>query len=225
VPRVITLNSASGAASSSAGGLSEADVENIVSKNSEFVVDRVFDYGADAPDTEIPIVPSLNNDTVMGYKIVMQNLSQGSYSKLALLFTDASGAIKSTAGGGALHYHQGTTVSKTNFTFSGGRMPLGNQANDLDVNAGHGLHSLEIYFNPPDAPNGGQNYFTYRYYVTPAQYNNSNMSHSYFATGYLGSDFQGLKIGSQSGNPFVPGYYGSSQIYVYKKLRLPATST
>lgn len=224
MPRVITLNTASGAATSSAGGLSESDVEKIISENSEFVVDRVFDYGTDAPPAETPIVPSLNNDTVMGYKIVMQNLSYAGSTKLQLLFTDAQGAIKSVSGNGAFAYHKGSTVSQTTFTFSGGRMNLGNQNNDL-TNAGHGLHSLEIYFNPPDAPNGGQNYFTGRYYTTPVAYNNPNLSHSYYFTCYLSSDFQGLKIGNQTGNAFTTGYYGSSQIYVYKKLRLPATST
>lgn len=221
--RVITLNSASGASASTSGGLSESDVENIISKNSEFVVDRVFDYGTNAPPAEIPIVPSLNNDTVMGYKIVMQNLSSSGTTKLQLLFTDAQGGIKDVSGNGAILYHQGGTATNTTLAFSGGRLSLGNQANDVTAGA-HGLHSLEIYFNPPDAPNNGQNYFTYRYYVTPVTYNNSNLAHSYYTTGYLSSDFQGLKIGN-AGNSFsVPGQ-GSSQLYVYKKLRLPATST
>lgn len=221
--RVITLNSASGASASTSGGLSESDVENIISKNSEFVVDRVFDYGTNAPPAEIPIVPSLNNDTVMAYKIVMHNLAYTSATKLQLLFTDAQGSIKAVSGNGAILYQQGPNVSNTTITFSGGRLNLGNQANDLSD--GHHLHSLEIYFNPPDAPNNGQNYFTYRYYVTPVTYNNSNLAHSYYTTGYLSSDFQGLKIGNATGNAFsVPGQ-GSSQLYVYKKLRLPATST
>lgn len=222
--RVITLNSASGASASTSGGLSESDVENIISKNSEFVVDRVFDYGTDAPPAEIPIVPSLNNDTVMAYKIVMQNLAYSSTTKLQLLFTDAQGSIKDVSGNGAILYQQGPSVSNTTITISGGRLNLGNQANDVTFN-GHQLHSLEIYFNPPDAPNGGQNYFTYRYYVTPVAYNNSSLAHSYFTTGYLSSDFQGLKIGNAAGAAFTVPQYGSSQLYVYKKLRLPATST
>lgn len=223
MPRVITLNSASGAAASSSGGLSESDVENIISKNSEFVVDRVFDYGTDAPPAEIPIVPSLNNDTVMGYKIVMQNLSSSGTTQLQLLFTDAQGSVKAVSGNAAIMYQQGANVSATTVSFSGGRMALGNQGNDVTAGA-HGLHSLEIYFNPPDAPNGGQNYFTGRYYTTPVQYNNPNINHSYYFTGYLSADFQGLKIGNV-GNSFSTGNYGSSQLYVYKKLRLPATST
>jgi hypothetical protein len=223
VPRVITLNSASGASASSSGGLNESDVENIISKNAEFVVDRVFDYGTDAPPAEIPIVPSLNNDTVMAYKIVMQNLAYPSATKLQLLFTDAQGSVKNVSGNAAILYQHGATASNTTLSFSNGRLNLGNQANDLSN--GHHLHSLEIYFNPPDAPNGGQNYFTYRYYVTPVAYNNSNLAHSYFTTGYLSSDFQGLKIGNATGNAFKVPNYGSSQLYVYKKLRLPATST
>jgi hypothetical protein len=223
VARVITLNSASGASASTSGGLSESDVENIISKNSEFVVDRVFDYGRNAPPAEIPIVPSLNNDKVMAYKIVMHNLAFSSATKLQLLFTDAQGSVKNVIGYGAILYHHSTTVSNTTLSFSGGRMNLGNQANDLSN--GHNMHSLEIYFNPPDAPNGGQNYFTYRYYVTPVTYNNSNLAHSYFTTGYLSTDFQGLKIGNETGNAFKVPDQGSSQLYVYKKLRLPATST
>ena len=223
--RAIRLNSAAGGINASAGSasLTSSDVKTLIAQNSEWVLDTQVGYSS-AQSYPLTIIPSADFDNVQAYRVIMKNWGASTAGYCYLNIQKGAASITGTSQWQYQIYRDSAApYTQANTTFTGGQLQLSQGQNDAIE--GSNWREMTIWINTLNAPNNGRRHFSVLHENgIPA------------ASGYQGyrkvadhhviaaENFDAFGIGftgSASSNPST--LYGDSNIYVYKKLRVPAS--
>jgi hypothetical protein len=223
--RSIRLNTTTGGpgASSGSAGLTSTDVKTIIEQNSEWVLDSQVGYSS-APSWPLPIIPSVDFDNVQAYRVVLKNFGGSSAGYCYLNIQSGSAAISGTSSWSYQMYRDSSApYTSANTSFSGGQLQL--SAGNNDSFEGSNWREITIWINKSTSPNNGSRVFNVRHengipnnggYQTYRKV----VDHHVIASAVFNSFGIGF-TGDAPSNPSA--LYGDSNIYVYKKLRAPAS--
>lgn len=223
--RTIRLNTTAGGPGSSSGsaGLTSADVKTIIEQNSEWVLDSQVGYSSNLV-YPLTVIPSVDFDNVQAYRVVLKNFGGSSAGYCYLNIQSGNSAISGTSTWSYQSYRDAQApYDSGNTGFSGGQLQL--SAGQSDSFEGSNWREITIWINKSDAPNNGSRVFSVRH--ENGIPNNGGyqgyrkvVEHHVIASAVFNSFGIGF-TGNAPSNPST--LYGDSNIYVYKKLRAPAS--
>lgn len=224
--RAIRLNSSAGgiAASSSASGLSSSEVKTLIAQNSEWVLDYQTSYTSAAPTYPLSIISSVDFDNVQAYRVILRNFgtAQAGYLKM-LIWKNGSTPVTGTNQWSYQYYYNADPYQSQNTTFSGHELQL--SAGQYDSIEGSNWREITIWINKSDSPNDGRRYLAVQNIngiPETGGYQNYRIMADHQVL--MHEDFDALGLSFNNGTPTSPSSkYGDSNIYVYKKLRAPAS--
>jgi hypothetical protein len=223
--RTIRLNSTDGGPGSSSGnaGLTSAEVKTIIEQNSEWVLDSQVGYSS-TTSYPLTVIPSVDFDNVQAYRVVLKNFGGSSAGYCYLNIQNGAAAISGTSTWSFQMYRDAQApYDSGNTSFSSGQLNL--SAGQSDSIEGSNWREITIWINKSDSPNQGSQVFSVRHENgIPAnggyQSYRKVVDHHVIASAV----FDSFGIGFTGNSPSNPStLYGDSNIYVYKKLRAPAS--
>jgi hypothetical protein len=223
--RAIRLNSAAGGIEASAGssGLTSSDVKTLIAQNSEWVLDTQTGYSS-AQSYPFTIISSVDFDNVQAYRVIMKNWGASSQGYCYLNIQKGSSSISGTSQWQYQMYRDSAAAYvSSNTSFSGGDLQL--SAGQTDAIEGSNWREMTIWINKLNAPNNGRRQFSVLHEngipaASGYQTFRKVTEHHVVAA----EDFDAFGIGfTGSASTSPSSLYGDSNIYVYKKLRVPAS--
>lgn len=223
--RTIRLNSTAGGPGSSSGsaGLTSAEVKKIIEQNSEWVLDSQVSHSS-ILNYPLTVIPSVDFDNVQAYRVVLKNFGGSSQGYCYLNIQNGSNEISGTSTWSwQMYRNSAAPYDSGNTSFSGGQLQL--SVGQSDSIEGSNWREITIWINKSGSPNNGSRVINVRHENgIPAnggyQTYRKVVDHHVIASAV----FNSFGIGFTGNSPSSPStQYGDSNIYVYKKLRAPAS--
>lgn len=223
--RAIRLNNAAGGIDAGAGssGLTSSDVKTLIAQNSEWVLDTQTGYST-AQSYPLTIIPSVDFDNVQAYRVIMKNWGGSSAGYCYLNIQKGTGNISGTSQWQYQIYRDASApYTQANTSFSGSQLQLSQGQNDAFE--GSNWREMTIWINTLNAPNNGRRQFSVRHengIPAAGGYQGYRKVTDHHVIAAENFDAFGIGFtGSASTSP--SSLSGDSNIYVYKKLRVPAS--